>query len=148
MIRAIASGIVRFVVAMVVGLVLLFIAACMLAIVGDPWRIQGIVIVGGAWVMTALALRYAIAGQATRFERGVAAVTALFGTAGLAGAAVLAGFVLLGALALEGLFLLGGAPGTAAAITSPIIAMSQIGISIALFGGLGLMFLAWRVWKP
>lgn len=144
-VRAIATGVLRFAIAMAVGLFLLMVGTSALLFTrAHEW--QGIVFVLGLLIVWAAAIRWAVQGKLSMFDRAAGALAAAASAVTLAGVAIAGVFVLSGVAILWVLAHFGAGPEAISLFerlgmeTLGVLALTQAGIAASV----GAAWLLWR----
>ena len=137
----------RFVVALIVGVSLVVVAQFSLLFFGDAHRYSGLVLLFGTVAAVALALRYAISGKLTRFDRVTASAATAITASGLFALMAIAGLAVVGLAILSALFLIGGGANTVQNYYGPMMSQASIVMWLALLGIAGLGYIIYWVWR-
>lgn len=137
----------RFAVALIIGVGLVVVAQFSLLFFGDAHRFSGPVLWFGTVAAVALALRYAISGKLTRFDRVAASAATAITAGGLFALVAMAALAVVALVALSLVFSIGGGADTAKNYLGPMIGQASIALWLALLGIAGLGYAVFRVWR-
>jgi hypothetical protein len=137
----------RFVAALVIGVGLVVVAQFSLLFFGEAQRFSGLVLLFGTMAAVALALRYAISGKLTRFDRVAASAATAITAGGLFALVTMAGLAVVALAALSALFMIGGGADTAKNYFGPMMGHASIALWLALLAIAGLGYAVFRVWR-
>jgi hypothetical protein len=137
----------RFVAALIIGVGLVVVAQFSLLFFGEAQRFSGFVLWFGTVAAVALALRYAISGKLTRFDRAAASAATAITASGLFALMTIAGLAVVGLAALSALFMIGGGADTAKNYFVPMMSQASIVLWLALLAVAGLGYAIFRVWR-
>jgi hypothetical protein len=146
---ALGVGALRFVAALVVGMLMLTAAQFALLLSGGAARgLSGLIFPIGLLLVTILAFRLAFRGRLTTFDRAAATAAAGASAIGLTFVGVVAGTILAVMLLLSFLFLGAGGGGAVAAKFGPIVISAGAVFTAAMLGARGLVYAGYRMWLP
>ena len=146
-INSLVRATLRFAAALIIGVGLVVIAQFSLLFFGEAHRFSGVVLWFGTMAAVALALRYAISGKLTRFDRVAASAATAITAGGLFALVTMAGLAVVALVALSALFLIGGGADTAKNYLGPMMGQASIVLWLALLGAAGLGYAIYRVWR-
>jgi len=137
----------RFVAALTMGVALVVVAQFSLVFFGEAHRFSGFVLLFGTMAAVALALRYAISGKLTRFDRVAASATTAVAASGLFVFMTLAGLAAVGLVLLSLLFMIGGGADTAKSYFGPMIGYALMVLWFAALTVAALGYAMFRLWR-
>ena len=143
----VARATLRFVAALVIGVCLVVVAQFSLLLFGEAQRFSGLVLWFGTVAAVALALRYAISGKLTGFDRVAASAATAITAGGLFALVTMAALAVAGLVALSALFMLGGGADTAKNYFGPMMGQASIVLWLALMAIAALGYAIYRVWR-